>query len=93
MTDAACAGRGTAFAHGWVDADDLELTGDPQTLVIATAEPPVIVDVLERHEPFARWLAANGFQKERPYSRMALGRVTLFGDPGRTLAIAGPELG
>ena len=54
---------------------------------------PVIVDVLERHEPFARWLAANGFQKERPYTRMALGRDTLFGDPGRTLAIAGPELG
>jgi uncharacterized protein YraI len=31
--------------HGWVDADDLELTGDPRTLVVATAEPPIIVDV------------------------------------------------
>ena len=59
----------------------------------ARVPSPVIVDALERHEPFARWLAANGFAKERPYTRMALGRDTLFGDPGRTLAIAGPELG
>jgi GNAT superfamily N-acetyltransferase len=54
---------------------------------------PVIVDALERHGAFARWLGANGFQKERPYTRMALGRDGLFGDPGRTVAIAGPELG
>ncbi len=59
----------------------------------ARAPSPLIVDALQRHEPFARWLAANGFQKERPYTRMALGRDTLFGDPGRTMAIAGPELG
>jgi hypothetical protein len=31
--------------HGWVDAEDLELTGDLTLLVIATAEPPVIVEV------------------------------------------------
>ncbi|MGE5793242.1 MAG: GNAT family N-acetyltransferase [Bacteroidota bacterium] len=54
---------------------------------------PVIVDALDRHTAFARWLAANGFEKERPYTRMALGRDALFGDPGRTVAIAGPELG
>jgi uncharacterized protein YraI len=29
--------------HGWVDAEDLDLIGDPETLVVATAEPPVIV--------------------------------------------------
>jgi GNAT superfamily N-acetyltransferase len=54
---------------------------------------PVIVDALERHGAFARWLDANGFQKERPYTRMALGRDELFGDPARTVVIAGPELG
>lgn len=31
--------------HGWVDAEFLEIAGDPETLVVATAEPPVIVDV------------------------------------------------
>ena len=31
--------------HGWVDAEDLEISGDPSALVIATAEPPVIVEL------------------------------------------------
>jgi GNAT superfamily N-acetyltransferase len=54
---------------------------------------PLIVDALERHGAFARWLDANGFQQERAYTRMALGRDELFGDAARTVAIAGPELG
>jgi|CXWL01.1.fsa_nt_gi hypothetical protein len=29
--------------HGWVNADDLEISGNPSALVIATAEPPAIV--------------------------------------------------
>lgn len=60
---------------------------------VSRIRAPVIVDALERHGAFARWLAANGFERERPYTRMALGRDELFGDPGRTIAIAGPELG
>lgn len=31
--------------HGWVDAEMLELTGDPESLVVATAEPPIIIDL------------------------------------------------
>lgn len=54
---------------------------------------PVIVDALECHEGLARWLDKSGFQRERPYTRMALGHDRLFGDPRRTAAIAGPELG
>lgn len=53
----------------------------------------VIVDALDRHGEFAGWLAAQGFGRERPYTRMALDRDTLFGDPQRCIAIAGPELG
>jgi hypothetical protein len=60
---------------------------------VARLPSPVIVDALERHSSFATWLAGHGFQKERPYTRMALGRDTLFGEPARTIAIAGPELG
>jgi hypothetical protein len=29
--------------HGWIDAEDLELTGDSESLVVATAEPAPIV--------------------------------------------------
>ena len=31
--------------HGWVEADFLNVTGDAAALVVATAEPPVYVDV------------------------------------------------
>lgn len=31
--------------HGWVDAELLEITGDPSTLAVATAEPPISVDL------------------------------------------------
>lgn len=60
---------------------------------IARLRAPIILDALERHAGFASWLAAAGFERERPYTRMALGRDELFGDPDRTFAIAGPELG
>jgi len=31
--------------HGWIDSDQLTLTGDPTTLVVATAEPPAVIEV------------------------------------------------
>jgi hypothetical protein len=31
--------------HGWVEATSLAVTGDPSTLLVATAEPPVYVEV------------------------------------------------
>jgi hypothetical protein len=30
--------------HGWVDAEDLDVTGDASALAIATAEPPIVVE-------------------------------------------------
>jgi uncharacterized protein YraI len=31
--------------HGWIDATSLNIIGDPASLVIATAEPPVVVEL------------------------------------------------
>lgn len=31
--------------HGWIDADFLDVSGDATTLVVATAEPPVLIDI------------------------------------------------
>jgi hypothetical protein len=78
---------------GPVVADDEESAAALAAHALARLDAPVIVDALERHGAFARWLAAHGFARERPYTRMALGREELFGDPSRTFAIAGPELG
>lgn len=78
---------------GPIVADDEESAAALAAHALARLDAPVIVDALERHRAFATWLAAHGFARERPYTRMALGRDELFGDPSRTLAIAGPELG
>lgn len=59
----------------------------------ARLSAPVIIDVLDEHVEFGRWLASHGFEKERPYTRMTLGRDHTVGDPRRCVAIAGPELG
>lgn len=86
------AGR-IATQLGPIVAADEETAAAMAAWAAARLAAPVIVDALARHEGFARWLAANGFAKERPYTRMGYGRDELFGDPGRTMAIAGPELG
>jgi GNAT superfamily N-acetyltransferase len=82
-----------ATSLGPIVAEDEACAASMVGHALARIKGPVIVDALERHAGFARWLEANGFERERPYTRMALGRDQLFGDPGRTIAIAGPELG
>ena len=78
---------------GPIVADDEEVAAALAAHALARLKAPVIVDALDRHGGFARWLAQHGFERERPYTRMALGRDELFGDPSRTFVIAGPELG
>jgi GNAT superfamily N-acetyltransferase len=78
---------------GPIVAEDEAAAAQLATYAVRRLRAPIIVDALEQHAGFAAWLAAAGFERERPYTRMALGRDVLFGDPGRTLAIAGPELG
>ena len=78
---------------GPIVADSDETAASLAAFALARLEAPVIVDALERHGAFAGWLAGHGFERERPYTRMALGRDELFGDPAKTFAIAGPELG
>ena len=82
-----------AMHLGPIVGEDEESAAALAAHALARLKAPVIVDALERHAGFARWLAAHGFEPERPYTRMALGRDELFGDPAKTLAIAGPELG
>jgi len=82
-----------ATQFGPIVADDEDTACLLVAHALARVATPIVVDALERHERFAAWLAAQGFERERPYTRMALGGDPLFGDAARTLAIAGPELG
>ena len=54
---------------------------------------PATVDAADTAAGFTGWLAASGFVRERPFTRMYRGRSEPFGEPGLTVAIAGPELG
>lgn len=59
------------------------------------AGAPVFMDVPARWASISRWLGARGFVRQRPFTRMALGRAggVPFGDPRRCFAVAGPEFG
>ena len=92
--------RGFAILRRGSNAMQLgPIIADPpvaKSLVIAAinaASGPLIVDVLEAGFGLFPVLTALGFQQQRSFTRMALGRRTLPGDPGRMLAAAGPEFG
>jgi GNAT superfamily N-acetyltransferase len=53
----------------------------------------VTIDATDAARAFTDWLAASGFARERPFTRMYRGRSEPLGEPGLTVAIAGPELG
>ncbi len=78
---------------GPIVAEDEETAAELAGFACGRVAGPVLLDALDRHGALARWLEAQGFARERPYTRMALGRDELFGDPRRLAAIAGPELG
>jgi len=60
---------------------------------LAAARGTVLVDVLEAAYSMIPALAAQGFRMQRRFTRMALGRTALPGNPARLLAAAGPEFG
>ena len=78
---------------GPIVAEDEAHAIDLAAHAVTRVASPVIVDVLDRHQRLAAWLASQGFERERPYTRMTLGRDAPFGDPRCLAAIAGPELG
>jgi GNAT superfamily N-acetyltransferase len=88
-------GRGGRIATqlGPIVADDPATAAALAAWATARLPSPIILDTLDHHASFAQWLGAHGFARERPYTRMALGRDDLFGDPARLVAIAGPEFG
>jgi GNAT superfamily N-acetyltransferase len=60
---------------------------------LAGISGPVAIDVPDREEEIGALLTDRGFQRERPFTRMALERDSVFGEPALVRAIAAPELG
>ena len=54
---------------------------------------PVFIDVPDAKTDMLAFLAAHGFESQRPLTRMVLGRSAPFDDSKGTFAVAGPEFG
>jgi len=61
--------------------------------LFAQAKGLVFIDVPSVWRGIGDWLAARGFEVQRSFTRMALGRAEPFGQPTRLFAVAGPEFG
>ena len=78
---------------GPLSADNLEVAISLLGFAFVNIEGPTFIDVPARQEKFVDYLAGVGFQRQRGFMRMLLGRSEPFDDPERVYAIAGPELG
>lgn len=61
--------------------------------LFALAKGLVFIDVPSVWRGIGDWLTACGFEVQRSFTRMALGRAEPFGQPNRLFAVAGPEFG
>lgn len=85
--------RGRAALHvGPLCAGDPNIAAALVERALEGVRGPVSIDVPDAQEEFLAWLTDSGFARARPYMRMLRDRSDL-GDPARTFAIAGPELG
>jgi len=53
----------------------------------------VYIDIADAKGEVRRWLEASGFARQRPFTRMLLGRSESYDDLARTFAVIGPEFG
>jgi GNAT superfamily N-acetyltransferase len=54
---------------------------------------PLYLDAVDHAAPLAAWLAAQGFEVQRPFTRMVHGAGPAPGDASKVMLVAGPELG
>ncbi len=83
----------TATHVGPVVASDESVALDLVAAALDGIEGPALIDVPDREAGLAGLLRERGFEPERAFTRMALGRDSAFGQPELVRAIAGPELG
>ena len=60
---------------------------------LATLPGALYIDLADAKTAVSAFLAARGFVAQRPFTRMVYGRKVSFDDPGRTVAVVGPEFG
>jgi GNAT superfamily N-acetyltransferase len=74
-------------------ADDDAVAQALLTRGIAAVAGPLYIDIPDGKTALLSSLAAQGFTRERPFTRMLQGRSTGFEDAAHTYALVGPEFG
>ncbi len=74
-------------------ADDMVMAQSLLGEVLAAVPGPVFIDLLDRCATLSPWLQAQGFNLQRPFTRMVHGASVAPGDPSMIVLAAGPELG
>lgn len=83
----------TATQVGPLVAPDADTALTLLKSALAQIEGPVLIDAMDAQPAIADWLKQRGFTEERPFQRMGRGLNHMPGDPLRSFAAAGPELG
>jgi GNAT superfamily N-acetyltransferase len=81
-----------ALHLGPITAHRAEIAQALVSRALAGVKGPIVIDVPDAQDRFQAWLASAGFLPVRAFTRM-LRNFAELGDPGRTFAVAGPELG
>jgi predicted GNAT family acetyltransferase len=82
-----------AFHIGPVVAPDPEAARHLICQVLQGINGPVYIDAMDLHSDFQSWLRELGFIRQRSFTRMVLGDLPEFDQPGLIYASVGPELG
>jgi GNAT superfamily N-acetyltransferase len=83
----------TATHLGPLVAPDPDVTRALARYALDRVDGGVTIDVNDAAADLLGWLAASGFEKERPFTRMYRGQGPVPGEPQWAVAVAGPELG
>ena len=81
-----------ALHLGPVTANRAEIAQALVSRALAGFNGTIVMDVPDHQDRFQAWLTSVGFLPVRPFTRMLRG-IAEMGDPKRTFAVAGPELG
>jgi GNAT superfamily N-acetyltransferase len=83
----------TAAQVGPLVAEDDDVALGLLGRALSGIEGPVYIDLLDSSPRVRAWLEASGFSSQRSFMRMCRARASFDDDPGRTVAVMGPEFG
>ncbi len=94
ITGFVLAREGREATHiGPIVADDQDIAAALLEASLANISGPVFIDIPDHQQKLLDWLERRGFQTQRHFTRMLLGRSAPLDRPEQVMAITGAEFG